>query len=303
MERYNCKVCGKKHPVFHGMKSPIPSILSELSEQEWKVRVVENDGGYLLDGAYVILDGYIQIFHKNDTSRAIFNWQVWVSFPVSEFMAKIPLVEKEEEVSIKGRLESELIFYDKSVGLRVETLNIASKDFRVIKVIEESEVRADQNQLIDDDRVTEIMSRIHHREIYEPPVSFDVPFYRRLKEELALCNAKYQPGHFIVNISTSKRVLFQLIPREFLEGQNNSKQGYGLHVVFNYDDEASMELLERFKEIAEGSDWLFHEIDGVPTYQIDLHEEEEKLQQIAVELLKKVYLMEESQIEIDSFEV
>lgn len=303
MERYNCKVCGKKHPIFHGMKSPIPSILSELSDQEWKERVVENDGGYLLDRTYVILDGYIQIFHENDTSRAIFNWQVWVSFPVSEFMAKIPLMETEEEVRIQGQLESELIFYDKSVGLRIETLNIASKDFWIIRVIEESEVKADQDQPIDDDRVTEIMSRIHHREIYEPPVSFDVPFYQRLKAELDLCNAKYQPGRFIVNISASKGVLFQLMPREFLEGQNNSKQGYGLHVVFDYDDEASMELLERFKKIAEGSDWVFHEIDEVPTYQIDLGEKEEKLQQVAAKLFNKVFFMNESQIEIDSFEI
>jgi hypothetical protein len=303
MERYNCKVCGKKHPIFHGMKSPMPSVLSELSDQEWKERVVENDGGYLLDRTYVILDGYIQIFHENDTSRAIFNWQVWVSFPVSEFMAKIRLIEKEEEVSIKGRLESELIFYDKSVGLRVETLNIASKDFRVIKVIEESEVRADQDQPIDDDRVTEIMSQIHHREIYESQVSFEAPFYRRLKEELDLCNAKYQPGRFIVNISTSGGVLFQLMPREFLEGQNNSKHGYGLHVVFDYDDEASMERLERFNEIAEGRDWIFYEIDGVPTYQIDLREEEEKLQQVAAKLFETVFLMDENQIAIDSFAV
>lgn len=103
----------------------------------------------------------------------------------------------------------------------------------------------------------------------------------------------------LVVLDNTEQISFRWVPNEVTFPGFNSEHVSAKWVM----DEASMELLERFKEIAGGSDWLFHEIDGVPTYQIDLHEQEEKLQQIAVELLKKVYLMEESQIEIDSFEV
>lgn len=67
MKNYKCKICGKKHPVFHGAKSLIPAILRDIPDNKWGKRVLENDGFYLLDKKYLIIDGYIQVFHETDS--------------------------------------------------------------------------------------------------------------------------------------------------------------------------------------------------------------------------------------------
>ncbi|MGH1436289.1 MAG: DUF2199 domain-containing protein [Lewinella sp.] len=303
MEKYHCNICGKKHPVFHGAKSPLPAILRDIPEKDWSRRVLENEGFYLIDKALATLEGYVQVFHEDDPSKSFFNWHVWVSVSPREFLSKIAFIESEKEVRLQGRLESEIMFYEDAVGLEVELVFDLFRDFPLVEIVESSEIKNDQNTPITTERVGELMNRLHHRELFVAPIYFDTPFTIRLLEELNNCKIKYGQGRFIISLISPKEVLFQIIPNSFLEATKDDRKGYGVHVAFDLDDELSVEHFERIKELESADSWSYHVIDGVSTYQLDLEQDHKKLVEIASKLIEDVFEEKTGQIEIDSFEI
>lgn len=304
MENYKCQICGKKHPVFRGIENPLPAVLRDIPEAEWPGRVLDNDGRlFILDKKYAIISAYIQVFHQADTQSAFFNWQVWVSVDVHEFVSKNALFEENKEVVIAGHLESELFFYDDIVGLEVELHIHPQAAFPTLKATQKSELKEDQDSPISTDRIEALMSRIHHREIYDAPLHFDQSFTTRLLAELKSCKAKYKKGGFILSVSSPGEVIFQILPARLLENTSRKQQGYGLHLAFDFEDESSLEEFERLKHSAEYTDKNFHEVDGVPIYQMYTGEDHQKLCEVSVYLIEAVFLNDPAQVAIDSFEI
>ncbi|MEO0686029.1 MAG: DUF2199 domain-containing protein [Cyanobacteria bacterium J06649_11] len=303
MENYKCDICGKKHPVFRAMKSPSPAMIRDMSDKERDERVFEHDGLYIVDRKHMLLNGWIQIFHKDDISKSFFDWQAWVSVDAREFADKRSRFEMNKEVRIKGNLDSEVPFYEKEIGLEVEILFSPTQTIPTIHILEQSELKEDQSKPISTIRIQELMSRLHHRELFVPPVHFDTPFIIRLREELETCRAKYGPDAFIINVSSSTQVLFQIIPRKYLEGENDLQSGYGFHITFDFEDESSLEYYELLRHLDDNKNWQFHEIDGVPTYQLDVQNDETRLGELSVKLIEEVFLAQIGQIQVDSFEV
>ena len=303
MENYRCKICGKKHRVFRGIESPIPAVLREIPDDERDRRILENDSFYVLDKMHVILPGYIQVFHQSDTSASFFNWHVWVSVDARNFMSKIPLLQNNENVVISGRLESEMFFYQDVIGLDIELLIDPKASFPVIKVVNEGELKKDQQSPITTERVEELMSRLHHQEIYAPPEQYDTPFVTRLMEELKGCESKYKKGNFILNVSSPGEVIFQILPERLLEDSKGKRSGYGLHVAFDFEDEVSVEQFDRLKNLKEAENWKFCEVEGVPIYQLAVGKDVDGLCKVSVQLLKEVFQVDRSQVVIDSFEI
>ena len=64
------------------------------------------------------------------------------------------------------------------------------------------------------------------------------------------------------------------------------------------------EFFQHFvEELKENEDWQYHELDGVPVYQLDVRNDERKLSEIAVVLIKQVYAAAIGQVGVDSFEL
>lgn len=274
-----------------------------MSDKERDERVFEHDGLYIVDRKHMLLNGWIQIFHKDDISKSFFDWQAWVSVDAREFADKRSCFEMNKEVRIKGKLDSEVPFYEKEIGLEVEILFSPTQTIPTIHILEQSELKEDQSKPINTIRIQELMSRLHHRELFVPPVHFDTPFIIRLREELETCRIKYGPDGFIINVSSSTQVLFQIIPRKYLEGENDLQSGYGFHITFDFEDESSLEYYDLLRHLDDNENWQFHEIDGVPTYQLDVQSDETSLGEVSIKLIEKIFLAQIGQVQVDSFEV
>lgn len=303
MKKYKCHICNKEHPLYSRVESPLPAILRDMSDEEKEKRVFKNNETYLIDKEDVLIDGYIQIFHESNTAEALFSWQVWVSLPANEFAGQAGLFEINQVIKVRGKLESELLFYDEHIGLEIEWYVTPSLPQPIINIMEECEIKFDQSKPIDDERLSDLMSRLHHRELYEESLIFDEPFSSRLKEVINENNSKKSDSGHIINICSSSEVIFQILPRVFLEEINDTKAGFGFHVVFDEDDEVSIEQLARFKETDNFDDWDYHILDGIPAYQFDAGSSKEKVIMISNQLFEKVFLINEKQVIIDSFEV
>lgn len=283
------------------MKSPMPAMIRNMSDKERDERVFEHDGLFIVDRKHMLLNGCIQIFHEEDASQSFFDWQAWVSVDAREFAGKRPHFEMNEEVRIKGKLNSEVIFYEKVVGLDVEMLFSPKQVIPTIHILEESELRRDQSEPINTMRIQEIMSRLHHRELFVAPTYFDTPLMIRLVEELKACKAKYALDGFIINVSSPAQMLFQIVPRKYLERVDKVEPGYGFHVTFDFEDESSLEHYELLRRLNHDHDWQYYEIGGVPTYQLEIGDDERKLGEVSIMLIKEVFLVPISQVKVDSF--
>jgi hypothetical protein len=305
MEKYKCKVCGKQHPVFRVLESPLPDLIEDIPEKERELRVEKLDCLFMVDKKSLLGSGYIYI-HMKGLEEPIFYWQVWTTIEPADFKKNLKKMMDGETVELRGRLESEIPFYSVSRGLESKMLIGGTNEIQLeVRIAEDSQLKEDQSKPITKERVIEMMQYIHHAELFVTEKKFDAPFYERLREELVFVEEKYiqKNKNFAINISSQSSVLFQIINTSLLESGTVNSQGFGLHLSFDVTFEELKDRLEKFKTMAYEAEFEYHYLDGIPTYQIDLGNDKEGLEELVIKLLVDIYEQEIEKIEVESFEL
>lgn len=305
MEKYKCEICGKKHNVFRSLESPLPDLITDIPEKERESRVVEMEGFYVVDRKWFLGSGYILIEMEN-LDEPIFFWQVWATIAPNDFQDNLQNLINGQTVELSGRLQSEIPFYPKSKGLESKVIIQASDELAIeIRVEEESKLKEDQLKPISKERVIELMQHINHQELFKEKKKFDKPFSERLKSELIFAEKEYleRKKDFAINISSTNSVLFQIINSKMLESNKNGNPGFGLHLSFDESFEESKEEIEKFRNQQYSKEFAYHDLDDIPTYQIDLGNDKERIEKLVKRLIDDVYEQEIETIETDNFEI
>jgi hypothetical protein len=92
-------------------------------------------------------------------------------------------LKKKDGFSLEGELESELIFYDNIIGLGAELHFNPSKSELEVSITENSVLKEDQVNGVDEDRIVAMMKSIHHHGDSKAMV-FAEPFSERLALQL-----------------------------------------------------------------------------------------------------------------------
>jgi hypothetical protein len=307
MEKYKCEICGKNHSVYRSIESPIPELISEIPENEHEERIVEFKGLYVVDRKWILGNGYILI-EMESLDEPIYYWQVWVSMSLIDFKNNLEKLTREEPIEVKGKLESHTPFYKKSKDLNVNVIIHVTDELELeleIRVVEESKIKTDQSKPISRERAIEIMQHIHHPELHKPPKVFDKSFHERLNKELDNVKLNYveKNENFVVSLNAPDCTLFQIIHSNMLESNNNKDFGYGLHLSFDDSFEDSKDEIRRFKKQDYASDFNYHNLDEIPTYQINLQENKARLIELVETIVGEVYQRDIETIDLDAFEV
>ena len=130
-------------------------------------------------------------------------------------------------------------------------------------------------------------------------------FDERLEEILVLTENKYKSSdrNFGINFSHGRMVIFQMIKSTLLENSENNEFGYGIHLSFDDSFPETKEELERFTNSGFADEFHSHVWNGIPTYQINLKTDKQKIIKLTKNIIETVYEKEPSEIEIEEFEI
>ncbi|MGK0364037.1 MAG: hypothetical protein ACI85O_001091 [Saprospiraceae bacterium] len=306
MEKYKCEICGKKHPIYTSIDVPLPRIISEMSDEEKAKLIKEYNGLYYPDGKLLYINGWVVVEVEN-YEYPFYSWKTWSSISTERFLQKMEELKTGKIVKFSGKLEEDLPFYPNSKDLKTQTLIYATNEEIVveIKIIEDSKLKEDQSKPISEKRMIEIMQMLHHRPVTDKEVSkLDKIFKERLVDELRNAEEKYIKNEkdFVIDLSTGT-VLFQVVSNKMLEISGNRERGFGLHLSFDESNDESQEEITKFKSKGYSNEFNYHDLDEIPTYQIDLGMDRIRLVKLVQAIVKDVYEEDLETVKIDNFEM
>jgi len=157
MKKYLCEVCGKKHDIYRGIRSPLPEIFDEIPDDEKDSRITNLGNIYIIDKDTVLGLGNI-IIEMENLDEPIFCWEVWVKISMKSLAQHVEEFKTKSVVELEAILLSELPFYEKSKGLKLKVFIPTSDDDNIeIRVEESSSLKADQSIPITEKRMIEII--------------------------------------------------------------------------------------------------------------------------------------------------
>jgi len=256
---------------------------------------------YSVDNNLLFVKGYIYVDLENYESP-FFYWSTWASISREDFLKNLEEIKLGEIKKFKGKLENELPFYLNSFGLNIRVvIQLTNENIHIIIIAdEECKLKKDQLNPITEKRAIELMQMLNHHPKKEKSVFLNKPFKQRLSKELETMEKELimNKKDFAINIST-ETVLFQIVSNKVLELNTNKERGFGLHLSF---DESKEELAKfRSKEYSE--EFSYHDLDEIPTYQIDLGMDKNRLEELVNKIIIDVYQEEITTIKIDNFEM
>jgi len=173
-----------------------------------------------------------------------------------------------------------------------------------IQAQEDSQLKEDQSKPITESRMIEIMQMLHHHPQSEEKRRSDEPFKQRLLKEFEYVEKEYiaKEKDFVINISTGT-VLFQITSNKMLEINRIKERGFGLHLSFDETDEESVEEMAKFRSKEYSAEFDYHDLDGIPTYQVDLGTDKKRLEELVCRMVLDVYEEDLEMVEIDNFKI
>lgn len=302
MNHYNCKICNKKHSYYYGLDTPAPESIMEIPEEERGSRVQFFEDKYVLDRKKLFFKGEIEIRIERSNEESMI-LMVWISIDIDEFERAIKRGNGTPVIEIEGEIDNELPLYDDLRGIKAMVIMDPSNEYPIIQVKTESRIQGDQLEPISNDRMIELMNRFHHPELYREKLEFDEKFEQRFSQMLEEVEKKFfkRRKQFVINLSSPRTLLFQIIASKMLVNRLGEGNGYGLHLAFDDTDVETKEELEKFEKSPFVDGFECVEIDEIITYQKDIKRDKEELKQIVIDLITKFYEEDVEETEIDFF--
>lgn len=276
----------------------IDILLKEENERLEKI----NEKFYIIDNKSVIIEGDITL--KTQFQEEPIVHSVWIELSLEEFLSQTQeqTSAKNSEIQIKGKLASELPFYEEFVGLEVMYKVKENESVANVEIISQSKLKFDTENPISKSRMIEMMQLINHPEIINGKTSFDKPFKNRLNEIIEKANIEFKLAGklFVINISNPREVLFQLVSNRMLN--NPSKKDIGIHLS-NDEFGSEFEIINRkMIAICKSNSFVKLSLDEIETYQKDYEFKDSELAEDIDMILTEVFDENVEIIELDIFE-
>lgn len=300
MDKYKCGICGKRHNIYTRFNGFEPKLLTEIPEKELENRVKEWGDFLYIDTKYVLRKGYLFIYME-EVEEPYLIFEVWGSISPKEFLSKLEDLKSGKVVEYEGKLESEILFFDNSIGLPINfKMQLSDGEILTdIKVIGECQLKRDQERPITKERLIEFMQKMHHRNLdKERPTE---AFQERLIKILNEAESKYLERNktFSISVLTNNEVLFQIVNNYLLEESNKDLVGYGIHLPFDQSIEEETNYLNKFKKSEYSKEFQYQYLDEIPTFQKDIGLNKKILIELIEKISKEVYGIEKNEIWFD----
>jgi hypothetical protein len=238
----------------------------------------------------------------------VFSIKAWVTYSMKDFQEKLEEIIETGIGEIPSNLENELPIFPQSKGLDCTLRIIYTEEaelFLEIRVNEESELKEFQSQSLTDEKLISLITRIYHPESLVEKRIHEKPFLERLNKTLSEVESTYLNSgkNFGVNVSTPGVVLFQIVNRSMLESIEDEEPGLGLHLTFDKSFSGSEQDLKLFEKQEYSKRFKSLELDGIPTYQIDLQRNNAEVKRIVKRLIEDVYQEKLEEIDLEIFEI
>lgn len=301
MKKYKCEICNKEHAVYYSSDSPLPDLLTNITENGQDERMEKlAESAFIVDNEKLIIKGNLQI--ETDFSDILIEHYVWVEIPIEEFEKKYEQLTLGNQIVLKGILLSDLPFFEQSSNLKTNLILDKSNIMGQLKIESESQIKTDQQSPINRNRFIQMMQRINHPELWKEKVIFDKPFKERLFEKLSQANSEYKSKgrNFVIDISNQRENLIQLVSSEILTIPAST--GIGLYLCNDATNLNYNEVKVRMLDLCENNSIQKLMWDDIETYQKNYQIDEDQIYIDLEMIITRVFEENMEKLELDIFE-
>lgn len=298
MKKYKCKICNKKHTVYYSTTGGMPLNVIKIRIDNELSRIEElYDFLHLIDKKDAIVKGNISI--ETCFTEYPMTHEAWIEIPIKDYISQVEKAEGKPNLELVGKLATELPFHQNCVGLEAKWVLERGSQLGEIKVLTDSELKEDQQKAITEERITKMMELMYHPELYKEKVKFEKTFEQRFKKIVKKAKAEFtgKSKLFVINISSLREVLFQLISSEL---SVESRSEIGIHLSNDEINENYKLVQKRMSSMCDKH--LFNKflLDGIDTYQKNYQFNDETLFADIKHIVDSVYEenIEELELEI-----
>jgi hypothetical protein len=158
---YTCRICGRQHTIYFGVKGENSSEIRKLTQASTSVIHYDKEKGiYFIDNTLVVLPAVLLIPTAYHTPL----WFVtWVEVDQSLYTA----IEDDQTVIECRMFENLPPYYDHAKGLRCSIEHLPDEDNKpLITITEDSPLRTDQQKGLSKAALIRLMDVLHHDKIY-----------------------------------------------------------------------------------------------------------------------------------------
>ena len=296
MKEYKCNICNRNHAVYYSSESPMPTELSDFESREDIVQLTEN--AFVIQKKFLLISGDIKIDTELDELE-IYH-RVWVRIVATDFYERYEKLSNGSSITMKSEILSELPFYPNSKGLKADyTLHLSS--YGLIEVKSESELKNDQKQPISKERIIQLMENLNHSGDKDKQ-DFTKPFDERLNNYLERAQKEFQSNGklFVINVSTSDNVLFQIVSSAMLI--KPSEEGFGLHISNDETNDEYKRVKSSLVNLQENINLDILQLDEINTYQKWYTWNDKKITDDIGQIISEIYNESKEKIDLEIFE-
>jgi len=299
MTNYHCSVCDKKHPVYRGMEMPPPSAITNISERN---RLRQNEAFVFVDERRLFANAYLHLFLEGQPAP-FFSWSLWAELSVSEYHILQPLLATGNPVKFRGKFSPPPLLYFEENDLSCDVIFFPGSDREPeIIVLTPGKLMTDQAAPIMPARVEALMARVHHYP--EDLVTDDAPFTERFRAVLDQARRLYldEGKDFCINVEGRHAVSLQIGSSAILENAAPDAFGFGIHLPLDAPPVEDAKT-DRMRQWPASKEFAYFDLDGIPTYQINVGDARDRLITLVSGLLVNVFMIDVEDVGFDLLEI
>lgn len=303
MTKYHCSVCNKKHPVYPGMEMPPPSAITSIPETERAHRLRQNQAFVFVDERRLFINAYLHLF-LGGQAAPFFSWSLWVELSTNEYHILQPLMATGNTVKFRGKLLAIPLLYPGGDDISCDVVVFPDPDREPeIIVLTPGELMTDQAAPITSARVKTLMARVHHYP--EDFIADDAPFAERFRAVLTKARRLYldEGKQFCISFVGKGASTLQVVSSAVLENTDSSVKGFGIHLPLDDSFPGYREAVERVRSLATEKEFTFLDLDGVPTFQVNLGLDIDRLEALVRTISNEVFGEDVEDFGFDLFEI
>lgn len=284
------------HVIYYNSTGSIPQKILEIKMNDETNRIEEVlEYLHFVDSKDAYLKGIISL-QTTFTEHPITH-EAWIEMPIKKYVTQVEEARGNPELVLYGTIASILPFYQNFVGLSAKWVLDAKNQIGKIIALTPSKLKEDQEYPISEERIAKMMELVHHPELHKKKKIFKSSFRERLEEMIDEVRTEYIEKNklFLIDISNTKEVLFQLVPSEMIK--NKASGNIGIHIGNDESNENYLIIKSRMDRLCDSDMFTRLVLDDIETYQKNYHFTDSALLKDIKKIVEWVY--DENMEEVD----
>lgn len=162
MNKFKCDICQEHHDYYESFIGEEPLILSNMSPDEKKQRVVSHGYLQLIDKAFMLVPS--DLFIKKQNSKEHIHWHIWTKINPHDYIKSAENLDV-EIAYVEGEIYEEIPFYKNSAGIKIRLKFYLNQkvDYPEVEILNKRfELGRDFNEGLSDEKLIDWMKQIYH---------------------------------------------------------------------------------------------------------------------------------------------